>query len=204
MNKLTLTLAAFGCAAAFAQQPPPAAPANRPAPALQTMAQLLDRNIAGLERNFVGLADALPEAKWDFAPTAGEFKGVRTFASQAKHVATVNYLYGARILGEASPIVQDPGEDGPKNIKTKAEIMTFLKESFAYLHKAVASVTPENAVAQVPNESGSGTKPIKLTTLVGVAGHIQDHYGQMVVYLRMNGQIPPASAPRTPPPTEKK
>ena len=158
----------------------------------RTVSQVLDRAVSNVESEFVPAADAMPEDKYGFAPTGGEFKGVRTFAQQVKHVAAVNYLIGASILGEKSP-VDLGGENGPDSIKTKAEIMQFLKDSFAYAHKAAASVNEKNAVdPPIKSPFGEGT-----TTRLGMAtltvAHCFDHYGQMAVYLRMNGIIPPAS-----------
>src|SRR6266481_4246491 len=120
---LCASLFLLGCAA-FAQTDKPTAP--------RTINQVLTADITNLENDFVPAADAMPEDKYSFAPTSGEFKGVRTFAQQVKHVAAVNYIVGANILGEKPP-VELGGENGPDTIKSKAEIMQFLKDSFAYL-----------------------------------------------------------------------
>jgi|SRR5579863_2799129 len=141
---------------------------------------------------FIGAADAMPEDKYSFAPTTGEFKGVRTFAQEVKHVAAVNYIFGAVILNEKPP-VDVGGESGPDALKTKAEIMQFLKDSFAYLHKAVASINDKNALDQVDL---FGMKFTRLGVGAFSTAHPFDHYGQMVEYLRMNGIIPPASRPQ--------
>ncbi len=143
---------------------------------------------------FVGAADAMPEDKYSFAPTtAGEFKGVRTFAQQVKHVAAVNYIFGATILNEKPP-VDVGGESGPDSVKSKAEIMQFLKDSFAYLHKAVTSINDKNALDEV---SLFGMKFSRLSVGSFSTAHPFDHYGQMVEYLRMNSIIPPASRPQS-------
>jgi len=156
-----------------------------------SVAQTLNHSVSGVEGEFVPAAEAMPEDKYSFAPTSGEFKGVRTFAEQVKHVAAVNYLVGAAILREKPP-VELGGESGPASVKTKAEIMKFLKDSFAYVHKAVATVNENNLVSPIKSPFGEGT-----TTRLGMAtlivGHCFDHYGQMVEYLRMNGIVPPAS-----------
>jgi hypothetical protein len=172
-----------GCTLALGQQ---AKPAEH-----QTSAQVLDRSVTGVEGEFVPAAEAMPENKYSFAPTDGEFKGVRTFAQQAKHVAAVNYLIGAAILEEKPPV--DPGgENGPDSVKTKADIVKFLKDSFAYAHKAVGSINDGNLLSPIKSPFGEGT-----TTRLGMAtlivGHCFDHYGQMVEYLRLNSIVPPAS-----------
>jgi uncharacterized damage-inducible protein DinB len=157
----------------------------------RTVSQAMDRAVTGVEREFVPAAEAMPEDKYTYAPSGGEFKGVRTFAQQVKHVAAVNYLVAADMLGEKPP-VELGGESGPDSIKTKADIVKFLKDSFAYAHKAVAATNEANQVEAIKNPFGEGT-----TTRLGMAtlivGHCFDHYGQMVVYLRSNGIVPPAS-----------
>src|SRR5712671_7623197 len=97
----------------------------------RTVTQVLDRTVANMEHEFVPAAEAMPEDKFGFAPTNGEFKGVRTFGQQIKHVAAVNYELGAAILEEKPPV--DIGdESGPASITAKADILKFLKESFEY------------------------------------------------------------------------
>jgi hypothetical protein len=154
-----------------------------------TIAQVFDHSVSGVEKEFVSAADAMPEDKYSFAPTNGEFKGVRTFAQQVKHVAAVNYLVGAAIL--AAP-VEPGGENGPDSVKTKADTVKYLKDSFTYVHKAVATINESNLLTPIKSPFGEG-----MTTRLGMAtlivGHCFDHYGQMVEYLRMNGIVPPAS-----------
>ena len=157
----------------------------------KTMTQILDGGVKTIESEFVPAAEAMPEDKYGFAPTNGEFKGVRTFGQQVKHVAAVNYLVAAAILGEKPP-VELGGENGPDSIKSKADIVKFAKDSFAYAHKAVATVNAENAVGQISSPFGQG-KVSRLGMTTVFAWHGFDHYGQMVEYLRMNGIVPPAS-----------
>jgi DinB superfamily len=155
----------------------------------KTVTQVLNGSLSQVEGEFVPAAEAMPEDKYSFAPTNGEFKGVRTFGEQIKHVAAVNFLVGASILGEKP---KDGGEHGPDSIKTKAEIVQYLKDSFAYMHKAVETINDKNATGEVKSPFGEGSfTRLGLATLI--VGHCFDHYGQMVEYLRMNGIIPPAS-----------
>jgi hypothetical protein len=165
------------------------AQAAKPEP--QTVSQVLAHSVTNVEHEFVPAAEAMPEDKYAFAPTTGEFKGVRTFGQQVKHVAAVNYMLGAGILGEKSP-VDTGGENGPDSVKSKADIIKYLKDSFAYLHKAAESVNESNLVAPTKNPFGEGTAT-RLALATGAVGHCFDHYGQMVEYLRLNGIIPPAS-----------
>ena len=156
-----------------------------------SVAQALDRGVGGVEKEFVSAAEAMPENKYSFAPTNGEFKGVRNFAEQVKHVAAVNYMVGAAILQEKPP-VDTGGENGPDSVKSKAEIVKLLKDSFAYAHKAVGTINESNLVNSIKSPFGEGTTT-RLGMAVLIVGHCFDHYGQIVEYLRMNGIVPPAS-----------
>ncbi len=110
---------------------------------------------------------------------------------QIKHVAAVNYELGAALL-EQKPPVDIGGESGPASITSKADILKFLKESFAYVHKAIATINEKNLVGTVRSPFGEGIG-VAPGTGDRMAAHGFDHYGQMVVYLRMNGIVPPAS-----------
>ena len=156
-----------------------------------TAAQLLDHSVSNFEHEFIPAAEAMPEDKFGFAPTSGEFKGVRTFAQQIKHVAAVNYELGAALL-EQKPPVDIGDEDGPASITSKADILKYLKDSFAYVHKAIGTINDTNLTGTVKSPFGEGSVS-RLGLACSVASHGFDHYGQMVVYLRMNGIIPPAS-----------
>jgi uncharacterized damage-inducible protein DinB len=156
-----------------------------------TVSQIEDHLTGVVEGEFVSTADAMPEDKFSFAPTNGEFKGVRTFAQQVKHVSAVNYIFGAAILGEKPPV--DVGsENGPDSMTSKADIMKFTKDSFAYLHKALGSLTEKNETEMVKSPFGDN-KMSKLALATIGLWHPMDHYGQMVEYLRMNGIVPPPS-----------
>jgi uncharacterized damage-inducible protein DinB len=164
--------------------------AKRPAET-NAMSQALDVWVTKTEKLVVPAAEAMPEEKYSFAPTNGEFQGVRTFAEQVKHMAAANYQLGALTLGEKSPH-EEHGETAPENVKTKAEIMEYLKGSFAYLHKVAAAINERNATEQIELPGGHG-KDTRVGMLIDVLAHSQNHYGQMVEYLRMNGIVPPES-----------
>jgi DinB family protein len=142
------------------------------------------------EQWVVPAAEAMPEQKYSFAPTNGRFAGVRTFAQQVTHLAAGNYQLGAHVLGEKPPH-DEHGEKAPATVRTKAEVVEYLKGSFAYLPKAAATIDDRNAAETV---EWSGSRPGTLVGLViDAVAHSQNHYGQMVEYLRMNGIVPPAS-----------
>ena len=148
-----------------------------------------------VEREILSTVDAMPADKFGFAPTDGEFKGVRTFGQMVKHFSATNHILAAAALGEEPPA--DAGDElGPENVRTKAEILAYLKGSFVHLEKAVQAIgqtnIPVNASPISPLKRGEVTRLALITeTLL----HAYDHYGQMVEYLRMNGVVPPASRP---------
>jgi hypothetical protein len=157
----------------------------------RTVTEILDHTILNLEEEFVPAAEAMPEDKFNFSPTDGEFKGVRTFAQQIKHVAAVNYELGAAILQEKPPGDLN-GEAGPSSITSKEDVLKYLKDSFIYVHKAVQTIDEKNEVETVKSPFGEG-RVSRLGLACSVSWHGYDHYGQMVEYLRMNGIVPPAS-----------
>jgi len=168
---------------------PQTQPSPQPPP---TLASGVDREITSIEKQIGEVAEAMPEDKYNFSPEnlnipGADYKGVRTFALQLKHVAASNFAIWSPLTGDTFP-KDFLGGNGPESVKTKAEILKFLHDSFALGHKAAATVTPENML-QTPGHSKSTR--LRLATF-GVA-HACDHYGQMVEYLRMNGVVPPAS-----------
>jgi len=169
-----------------------AAPAPQAQPSQTTLASTLDRQISAVEKEVTEAAEAMPEEKFNFSPESlnipgDDYKGVRTFAVQVKHIAASNYFIWSPVTGDKLPEGLKDG-NGPENLKTKADILQFLKESFALGHKAAATLTSENML-QPPGSSKSSRLHL---AEFGVA-HAFNHYGQMVEYLRMNGVVPPAS-----------
>jgi hypothetical protein len=148
-----------------------------------------------LERSFISLAEAMPADKWGFVPTQGEFKGVRSFGDQVKHVACGNFAFFAELDGQAPP-PPDCAAGGPSPATTKAELMPYLRESFAYADKVLATLTEKNMLD--PVDGPYFTPNTKLGIAVAAVWHASDHYGQLVEYLRMNGIVPPASQPAPP------
>jgi hypothetical protein len=153
----------------------------------------LSQMLGMVEWEVVGAAEAMPDDKYDFRPTQGEFKDVRTFGDQFRHVGYVNYVIASMLTGQKNPL-DDPGknENGPA-LKTKAEIVKQLKDSFGALHKALETLSASNEMDQIDM---FGMKAPKINAAALALAHPFDHYGQAVEYLRMNGIIPPASRPQ--------
>jgi uncharacterized damage-inducible protein DinB len=154
-----------------------------------TMASTMGQWWQMIERSFVMAAEAMPEEKWSYAPRDGAFEGVRTFAQQVKHVACGNFAFFLEIEQKVPP--QGCGTGGPDLAKTKAELLTYLRESFKYGGDVLARITPQNALDPAGGPYGGQSTRLGLTTLA--VWHASDHYGQIVIYLRMNGIVPPAS-----------
>jgi len=163
--------------------------------AVPTVASTVDREVSGIEKLVLDAAEAMPEEKYNFSPEnlnlpGSDYKGVRTFAVQLKHIASSNYFLWSPVTGDKLPDGLGDG-NGSDAMKSKADIIKFLKESFALGHKAAGMLTPENML----QASGSSNSTKLYRATFGVA-HAYDHYGQIVEYLRMNGIIPPASRPK--------
>ncbi len=157
--------------------------------------KIFDDQLRTVESEFVPLVEAMPADKFNFAPEHGEFKGVRTFAQQATHVAAVVYAVSAAARGEKNPTDMGQNENGPSTLKTKEEIVKYVKDAFTYGHTAMKGLTDKNLTDQMPSPFGSG-KMARVDAASVAVWHSFDHYGQMVVYARMNGIVPPASRPR--------
>jgi hypothetical protein len=182
------TFLALGCSlGAFAQTP-----------AATTVGGAIDRQVSLVENNVVNAAQAMPADKYNFTPESldikgANFKGVYTFAGLVKHIAATNYLLWSGTIGEKPPAnVTDI--KGPASMTSKAEIVQFLKDSFALGHRAANAMTAENAMDMVPGLGGQKMPRVFVVTFL--LTHSFDEYGQMEEYLRMNGIIPPASAPK--------
>ncbi len=167
---------------ALAQASAPAKPAVG---AQMTPSATYDKLLSGMEKEFVDAAEAMPEDKFNFAPpaTAGDFKGVRSFGAQVKHVAEANYYFFGGGMSEADMKTKS---EAIEKLTAKADIIQALKDSLTQAHTFIGGITPENAFVMTASGTRGGMSAF------GIA-HMMDHYGQMVVYLRMNGIVPPAS-----------
>jgi hypothetical protein len=156
-------------------------------PREQTLAQAFDGQVTMIEREVLGLAQKMPADKYDFAPAtgtppAGTFDGVRTFGLQVRHAASVMYQLSAQILGEPNPVDMGTDENGSNALRTKEQIVKYFQDAIAYAHKAMRSITPQNQATKVAPAAFMGA-------------HTYDHYGQMVVYARLNGVTPGGPPP---------
>lgn len=153
-----------------------------------SVVEVFDRSVSGPEHATLALAGKMPGSLYNFVPTSGEFKGVRTFAQLARHIAVANYQMGAALLREKLPIETGLHENGPDSLQSKADVVKFLRESFVYLHKGIATVNEHNLMEVV--ELPEGGRAPRLSVVTAAIAHPWDMYGQMIEYLRMNGIDP--------------
>ena len=181
-----LAIALFAAPALFAQ-----------APAQQTYAQVFDGQVSAIEREVLGLAQKMPAERYNFAPATGTppngtFDGVRTFALQVRHIATLMYELSAGILDEKAPVDIGTTDNGPDSLQTKDQIIAYFQGAIAFAHKAARSITAENALAPIRPVDG---RPTRAAAAAFIGLHTYDHYGQMVVYARLNGVTPGGGPP---------
>jgi uncharacterized damage-inducible protein DinB len=171
--------------------------ASAPAPgSIATPAKAFDSQLSLVENEMMDAVKAMPADKFSFAPSAAifipgqktEFATVRTFAQQATHVAEANYFF----YGIVSGLKPETDASNIEKLTAKDDVVSALAGSFAFAHRAIATLTSGNAFEVIKSpEPGFQTR----ATLAAFGiGHCWNHYGQMVEYLRMNGIVPPASA----------
>jgi len=148
-------------------------------------------------------AEAMPEDKWEYRPAPGMFKSekpqfgsaeVRTFREQVKHVACANFAFAAELDGVKPPAGCD--KEGPSPAHTKAELLTYLRDSFTALTKSLNAISVKNMFDPIEGPYAGPNTRLGLAEIC--VWHNADHYGQMAIYLRLNGIVPPSS--RNPPP----
>jgi uncharacterized damage-inducible protein DinB len=158
----------------------------------QSITPAIERLFNKIESDILTTAETMPEDKFNFTPENlhiknSDFKGVRTFAGQIKHLATDNILIWSAITGD-SVRADIENVNGPKAIKTKKDILEYLKSSFAIGRKAISTLTIQNAMDMIDFR---WRKLPRLDLAFYALTHANEHYGQLVIYLRMTGIIPP-------------
>ena len=181
----TLTTLLIAPVLSPAQSIPPAQTAPvRLAAAKSSPAQIYAKLFSGQENEVISAAEAMPADKYDFKPTKGTFEGVRTFGQQLTHIAATQYYYFGN-FGVQGGV----DSDAIDKLTKKDDVIQALRNSYAFAQQAIDTITVENAFEQLGGEHKATRAGLVATTLA----HTNDHYGQLVVYLRMNGIVPPAS-----------
>lgn len=161
--------------------------ANAQAPAAgNPISQAIRGEWNGVKQNVVKSAAVMPADKYGFKPVAS----VRSYGQILAHIAGANYIFCAAAKGEKSPHTEDEFE---KSATTAPAIAKALADSIAYCDAAYTALTDQSAGEAINAPFGSG-KTARASALMGNTGHLQEHYGNLVTYLRMNGLVPPSSA----------
>jgi uncharacterized damage-inducible protein DinB len=138
-------------------------------------------------RKLTAMAEDFPEDKYDFKPTPAQ----RSFAEQLLHAAGATYYFTNPVTGQKPPAGEDPKRD---QYKSKADIVAFVKKSFADGAAAIQSKGEKGLTTEVvyfPDQ-----KARVLDIAYGLIEHSGEHYGQLVVYYRLAGLVPPESRPK--------
>jgi len=158
-----------------------------------TFADSLDILYEALERQLLQFAEAMPADKYNFRPSPG----VRTFGEQLRHVGAVQWVVGSAMQGSTPSVDVGDGDSGPSSMTAKDELLKYLRDSFQCIREAIRAINEHNVLEMIPNPfSPAKSKLSRLALAVAYACHACDHYGQLVVYLRLNGIVPPPSRPK--------
>jgi hypothetical protein len=169
----------------------------------ETVSSAFLRGFKYQEYEVRSVAEAMPEDKYGYRPAEGQFKNekpeygpaqVRTFAEQVKHVACSNFGFAAELDRTKPPDRCDLG--GPSPAKTKKELLIYLRDSYVAVEKSLGAITEKNMFDPIEGPYAGPTTRLNLATVI--VWHSADHYGQMVLYLRLNNIVPPASRPNPP------
>ena len=181
------------------QQQPTAAEMSKK----ENVASAFLRGLQYQEYEVRSAAEAMPEEKYGYRPAEGRFKNeqpqfgpaeVRTFAEQIKHVACSNFAFAAEFESQKPPERCDKG--GPSPAKTKKELLIYLRDSFAAIRKSLGAIDAKNMFDPIEGPYAGPNTRLGLATVV--VWHAADHYGQLLLYLRLNGIVPPASRAKPP------
>ena len=161
---------------------------QKPAPPANPITQALREAWSGAKNNFRRSADVMPEAKYNFKPV----DTVRTFGAILAHVAGASYEFCSAAKGEKTPHAEGEFEE---SAKTKAAIVKALDGAIAYCDEVYKTLDDTKA-AQIVAGAFGGPPGARAANLIGNTNHFNEHYGNLVTYLRINGLVPPSSAPQ--------
>jgi uncharacterized damage-inducible protein DinB len=176
----------FGAGSLFAQAPPPPQ-AAKPRPP-QTMSTFLQEQYATLKQNLMRSAEKMPAEHFGFRPTPE----VRTYAELYAHTIETQYFYCNAVKSGPNPVA---GKSLEKSVTDKAGVVQMVKDGFAYCDDLYANLTDEKAAAMISMGAAPNTRQVAAgTRLTMVVVHGNEHYGNLVTYMRMKGIVPPSSA----------
>lgn len=182
MSKLLIVLFVLTGAVASAQTPAPRPP--------QTFPAFLQAQYATLKRNITGSADKMPAEHFSFKPAPE----VMSYAEMLTHVLETQFAYCAAVKSVANPAT---GKELMKKTTDKAAVMQLVKESFAFCDDVMAGLTNENALEMLTVGTAPNQRQIaRSNQLTMLVVHGNEHYGNLVTYMRMKGIVPPSSTPQ--------
>lgn len=180
----------LGAGPAIAQTPPApsATPAQPPAPL--SFVTSLKARFDNIKTNLVLSAEKMPEEQYGFKPVPE----VRSFGEIIGHVIDANYLFCSRVRGEANPVAGKSFE----KVTAKADLVKAIKDAVAYCDPAYASATDANILAmiKIPAANNTTLETARANPLTNNVAHNNEHYGNLVTYMRIKGLVPPSSEPR--------
>jgi uncharacterized damage-inducible protein DinB len=138
-------------------------------------------------RKLIAMAEDFPEDKYDFKPTPAQ----RSFAEQLLHAAGSCYYFTNPVMGKKPPAAEDPKRD---QYKSKADIVAFVKKAFADGAAAIQSKGEKGLTTEVVYFDHQKARVLDIAN--GLIEHSGEHYGQLVVYYRLAGLVPPESRPK--------
>jgi len=139
-------------------------------------------------RKLIAMAEDFPEDKYDFKPTPAQ----RSFAEQLLHAAGANYYFTNPAMGKNTPVEENPKRD---QYKTKADVVAFVKKSFADGAAAIKA-KGDKGMSDLIVDPFANQQTRILDFAYGFIEHCGEHYGQLVVYYRLAGLVPPESRPK--------
>jgi uncharacterized damage-inducible protein DinB len=158
-----------------------------PKPALSPSQAVLE-SWNDIGRKLIAMAEGFPEDKYDFKPTPAQ----RSFAEQLLHVAGANYFFTNPVEGKQPPAAEDPKRD---QYKTKADVVAFVKKSFEDGAAAIKA-KGDKGMSDLVTEPESHRQVSVSDLAYGLIEHSGEHYGQLAVYYRVAGMVPPESRPK--------
>ena len=158
-----------------------------PKPALSPSQAVLD-SWNDIARKLIAMAEDFPEDKYDFKPTPAQ----RSFAEQLLHAAGANYFFTNLTLGQKPPAEEDPKRD---QYKTKADVVAFVKKSYADGAAAIKA-KGDKGMNDLITDPDSHQQTRIYDEAYGFIEHSGEHYGQLAVYYRVAGLVPPESRPK--------
>ena len=164
-----------------------AAKKEAPKPAASPSQAVLDQwNDIG--RKLIAMAEDFPEDKYEYKPKPEQ----RSFREQLLHASDSNYFFTNPAMGQKMPTEEDPSKN---KLKSKSEVVALVKKSFADGAAAIKAKGDSGMSETIVDPYGN--RQVRLGDLAyELIEHSGEHYGQLVVYYRVNGLVPPESRPK--------